>query len=95
MRANHFIVAILLVGLSACGDTPEDKQVTATRMDDLGSLEGTISDDMINTDMSNEEGPYEAAPPVEVTPEAKAEEKAPEETVEPTPVGTNEKVATE
>jgi hypothetical protein len=31
-------------------------------MDDLDSLEGTISDDMINTDQSTDEPPLEAAP---------------------------------
>ncbi|MGH8338482.1 MAG: hypothetical protein ACRETL_17020 [Gammaproteobacteria bacterium] len=31
-------------------------------MDDLDSLEGTISDDAINTDQSTEEGPIEALP---------------------------------
>ncbi|MES2904150.1 MAG: hypothetical protein V4696_08200 [Pseudomonadota bacterium] len=48
--------------LSACGGSAEDNQVTETRMDDLDSLEGTISDDMINTDESTDEAPVDAAP---------------------------------
>ncbi len=48
--------------LSACGGNKEDNQVTQTRMDDIDSLEGTISDDMINTDESTDEAPVEAAP---------------------------------
>jgi hypothetical protein len=48
--------------LSTCGGNKEDNQVTQTRMDDIDSLEGTISDDMINTDESTDEAPVEAAP---------------------------------
>lgn len=51
-----------LLALSACGGSKEDNQVTETRMDDLDSLEGTISDDMINTDESTDEAPVEATP---------------------------------
>lgn len=51
-----------LLALSACGGSKEDNQVTETRMDDLDSLEGTISDDMINTDESTDEAPVEAMP---------------------------------
>jgi hypothetical protein len=40
----------LMLLLSACGSSKEDNQATETRMDTLDSLEGTISDDMINTD---------------------------------------------
>lgn len=47
--------------LSACGGNSEDNKVTETRMDDLDSLEGTISDDMINTDESTDESPLESA----------------------------------
>jgi hypothetical protein len=57
---------ILLSTLSACdmigGGSAEDKQVTETRMDDLDSLEGTISDEMIDTDTVNDEAMIEAAP---------------------------------
>jgi hypothetical protein len=95
MRAYLLIAAIFLPGLSACSDNKEDNQVTATRMDDLGSLEGTISDDMINTDMSTDEGPYESVVPADVKPEAKAEEKPLEEAEMPIPVVTDEKATTE
>ncbi len=54
----------LLLLVSACGSSKEDNQVTETRMDNLESLEGTISDDMINTDESTDEAPLDAAPAV-------------------------------
>lgn len=63
---RRFVPSIALAAsltiLSACGDSAENTAVTDTRMDDLDSLEGTISDDAINTDQSTEEGPIEAAP---------------------------------
>lgn len=63
MRISHFTPALAVaLLLSACGSSKEDNQVTETRMDNLDSLEGTISDDMINTDESNDEAPVEAAP---------------------------------
>ncbi len=71
-----FIVSALMLStamLSACGGSKEDSQVTETRMDDIDSLEGTISDDMINSDESTDEAPVEAAPAAEGTPKAKVE----------------------
>lgn len=63
MRVSYFMPALpLLLMVSACGSSKEDNQVTETRMDNLDSLEGTISDDMINTDESTDEAPVEAAP---------------------------------
>lgn len=60
MRFSLLMPAFALLLLaSACGDSKEDNQVTETRMDNLDSLEGTISDDMINTDESTEESPVE------------------------------------
>ena len=41
----------------------ENSKITETRMDDLDSLEGTISDEMIDTDTINETPMIEAAPP--------------------------------
>lgn len=52
--------ALALLSLTACGGAKEDNQVTETRMDDIDSLEGTISDDAINMDQSTDEAPVEA-----------------------------------
>lgn len=63
MRFCNFTPALaMMLLLSACGGSKEDNQATETRMDNLDSLEGTISDDMINTDESSDEAPVEAAP---------------------------------
>ena len=66
-----FAPALLLLALAACGGTKEDNQVTETRMDDIDSLEGTISDDAINMDASTDEAPVEAAPVATGQPKAK------------------------
>ncbi len=59
------------------GGSKEDSKVTQTQMDDIDSLEGTISDDMINTDESTETAPVEAAPAEPAKPKAeKKEDKA-------------------
>lgn len=63
------IIAITLL-LAACG-SGEDSKVTETRMDDIDSLEGTISDEMANTDELNEQPMVEASP----TPGAKPKTK--------------------
>lgn len=63
MRLSCLTPALALMLLvSACGSSKEDNQVTETRMDNLKSLKGTISDDMINTDESTDEAPLDAAP---------------------------------
>jgi hypothetical protein len=54
------IIAITLL-LAACGSS-EDSKVTETRMDDIDSLEGTISDEMVDTDALNEQPLVEAEP---------------------------------
>lgn len=62
MRFSNFMPALAVVLLlSACGSSKEDNQVTETRMDNLDSLEGTISDDMINTDEAKDEAQVEPA----------------------------------
>lgn len=95
MRTNSIIAAIFLIGLSACNNTKEDKKVTETRMDDLESLQGTISDDMIITDTSTDEGPLEAAPPAETKEKSQTEEQPKENTDVSVPDDNVEKAATE
>lgn len=95
MRNTCIIAAILLSSLSACGDSKEDKKVTETRVDDLESLEGTISDDMIVTDTSTDEGPLEAPPPVAVKEKAEPDEKPPENAEVSVPDVAVEKAETE
>jgi hypothetical protein len=74
------IIAITLL-LAACGKG-EDSKVTETRMDDIDSLEGTISDEMVDSDELNEQPLIEAAPAQGAKPKAKdisddkSEEKA-------------------
>ena len=68
-----FAFSILL--LSACGGgDKENSQVAETRMDDIDSLEGTISDDMINTDESTEEGVFDAPATADPKRKAKADD---------------------
>jgi hypothetical protein len=71
MRPTLFAPVILLLVLAACGGSKEDNQVTETRMDDIDSLEGTISDDAINMDASTDEAPVEAALPPSDQPKPK------------------------
>ena len=79
--------------LAACGGgNKEDNQVTQTRMDDIDSLEGTISDDMINTDESTDEAPVDAAPATDGKPTAKQTEDKAEEAE---PAKTDDKAAAE
>jgi hypothetical protein len=77
----------LLLLVSACGSSKEDNQVTETRMDNLESLEGTISDDMINTDESTDVAPLATAPAVAEPDKAEAPKtdaaKAPPTETEP------------
>jgi hypothetical protein len=61
MRFCNFTPAIAMVLLlSACGGSKEDSQATETRMDRLDSLQGTISDDMINTDEAVDDVPVQS-----------------------------------
>jgi hypothetical protein len=73
MRAPLILSLALL--LAACGGADESK-VTETRMDDIDSLQGTISDEMVNTDELNEQAMVEAAPLASAKPKAKAEGEA-------------------
>jgi len=60
MRRALILLAITLPTLSACGGNDADSKVTETRMDDIDSIEGTISDEMVSTDESTEMAPVEA-----------------------------------
>ena len=70
MRAPSILSLTLL--LAACGGADESK-VTETRMDDIDSLQGTISDEMVNTDELNEQAMVEAPPPASAKPKAKTD----------------------
>ena len=70
MRRAFPLFLILL--LAACGGSDESK-VTETRMDDIDSLQGTISDEMVNTDELNEQAMVEAAPAATAKPKVKAD----------------------
>lgn len=86
-------LSILLLSssvLAACGGSAEDSKVTETRMDDIDSIEGSISDDSVNTDESTEEAPVDAAPPTDAKPKTdkdtdKSEDKKPAESKSATP----------
>ncbi len=61
------IAAALLQGCSdnkAGTPAAEANKVTQTRMNDIDSLEGTISDEMIITDDANDEAALESGEPV-------------------------------
>ncbi len=73
-------ITLALLALTACGGSKEDNQVTETRMDDIDSLEGTISDDAINMDESTDEAPVEAAPATTDAPKAKLDKAQAKET---------------
>ena len=61
MRRALILMAMALPALSACGGNDADSKVTETRMDDIDSIEGTISDEMIPTDEVTEMAPVEAS----------------------------------
>jgi len=95
LMLSSFIVASLGL-LGACGGNAEDNKVTETRMDDLDSIEGTISDDIINTDQSTDEALLDAAPAADDSQPkantAKTEEKTADE---PATAKTDDKAAAE
>jgi hypothetical protein len=65
------LICSLALSLAACGGSGEST-VTETRMDDIDSLQGTISDEMVNTDELNEQALVEAAPAATAKPKAKS-----------------------
>ena len=90
MRRALILLTIALPALAACGGNDADSKVTETRMDDIDSVEGTISDEMIPTDEVTEEAPIEASA-ASTAAKPKADEKAAADTpaasptTEPTP----------
>lgn len=89
-----FVLVALVAMLTACGGNSEDNKVTETRMNDLDSVEGTISDDMINTDESTDEAPVDAAPPAD-TPKSKDDKKRDDKPKEPAAPKTDDKAEAE
>lgn len=69
---RRVLILSLALSLAACGGGDESK-VTETRMDDIDSLQGTISDEMVNTDELNEQAMVEAAPAATAKPKAKSD----------------------
>jgi hypothetical protein len=80
---RRVLICSLALSVAACGGSGEST-VTETRMDDIDSLQGTISDEMVNTDELNEQALVEAAPAAIAKPKAKPDASAkPEEKVAP------------
>jgi len=84
MRRALILIPLASLALAACG-SGSDSKVTETRMDDIDSVEGTISDEMVPTDENAEMAPVEAsAAPAAAKPKAddktksEAEAEAPE-----------------
>jgi hypothetical protein len=71
MRRAVLALLILIPAMAACGGSGEDAKVTATRIDDLDSLEGTISDEMADTGMLNEQPMIESSSDSDEKPAAK------------------------
>lgn len=71
---RSIIITASVLLLAGCSGGADDNQVADTQMADLDSLEGTISDDMINTDESTDEAPVDA--PVDASSAATTPEKA-------------------
>jgi hypothetical protein len=84
MRRAVLALIVLLPALSACGGSVEDAKVTATRIDDLDSLEGTISDEMADTGSLNEQPMIDGSPDSEAKPGAKKADPKP--LVKPAPM---------
>lgn len=62
------IALILLVTLAGCDSGNivtggKDEKVTAVSMGDIDNIEGTISDEMINTDESTDQAPIDSSAP--------------------------------
>lgn len=56
MRKPLALLVVSTALFAACsGGNSEDSKVTQTRLDDLDNIEGTISDEMVNTDESTDQ----------------------------------------
>ncbi len=65
-RINLAVNSLIFLALAACSQedgarTAEDSGVTQTRMDDIDNIEGTISDEMIDTTESSDQAPLSGA----------------------------------
>ncbi len=77
MRYTLLPVLFVMSLLAGCSsETSGDNKLSQTRMNDIDSLEGTISDDIINTDQTNEEAPIDASAPSS-SPSSSASKKEP------------------
>jgi Tfp pilus assembly protein PilP len=87
MRRTLILMALAVPALSACGGGSDaDSKVTETRMDDIDSVEGTISDEMIPTDENAEQAPIDATPPPTAKPKSGGKEnKADKDEAKPEP----------
>ncbi len=77
---RRFLLPLLILpALSACdmfgGGSSVDNQTTETRIDDLDSLEGTISDEMIDTDTVNEAAAIDTSSGDDKKPDTKTADK--------------------
>jgi hypothetical protein len=87
MIRTFILMTLAIPALSACGSGGgADSKVTETRMDDIDSVEGTISDEMVDTDENSEQAPVEASAPAADKPKAKSggdDKKADEKPAKP------------
>ncbi len=74
------LITALLLSLpfihGCSGNNAEDNKVTQTKMDDIDKIQGTISDDMINSDETTDEAPVDASAPDSLGDKAAAAAKA-------------------
>jgi uncharacterized OsmC-like protein len=85
MRRAIAPMLLLIAPLAACGESAVDSQVSETRIDDLDSLEGTISDEMVDTTTLNEAALIDSSSSDDDKPTAKKPEAKKEAEPEPKP----------